>query len=79
MELYISDDKELFKSLLEHKSEIEKRSGLVFDWHELPEKKASRILITKSVQFDEQNQWIAQFDWIIDTMIKMKASFKKYL
>ncbi len=79
LELYISDDKELFKSLLEHKSEIEEKSGLVFDWRELPEKKASRILITKSVQFDEQNQWTAQFDWIMDTMIKMKAAFKKYL
>lgn len=79
LELYISDDKELFKSLLEHKSDIEGQSGLAFDWRELPEKKASRILITKSAQLDEQSQWTAQFDWIMDTMIKMKAAFKKYL
>ena len=79
LELYISDDKVLFNSLLEHKSEIENQSGLVFDWQALPEKKASRILITKPAQFDEKSQWAAQFDWIMDTMIKMKTTFKEYL
>ena len=79
LELYISDDKELFKSLLEHKSDIEAQSGLTFDWRELPEKKASRILITNSAQLDDQSQWTTQFDWIMDTMTKMKTAFKKYL
>lgn len=79
LDLYISDDKELFKSLFEHKIDIENQSGLAFDWRELPEKKASRILITKSAQLDEQSQWTAQFGWIMDTMIKMKTAFKKYL
>ena len=52
---------------------------MTFDWRELPERKASRIVIEKSVTFGDKNQWNAQFDWIIDVMLKMKKAFKKYL
>ena len=54
-------------------------AGLNFDWRELPERKASRIVIEKNVTFGDKNQWNAQFDWIIDVMLKMKKAFKKYL
>lgn len=33
----------------------------------------------KAVTFGDKNQWNTQFDWIIDTMLKMKKVFKKYL
>ena len=79
VELYISEDKELFLSLLSNKDEIEANAGLNFDWRELPERKASRIVIEKNVTFGDKNQWNAQFDWIIDVMLKMKKAFKKYL
>lgn len=49
VELYISDDKEFFKSLFQNKDSIEADAGLTFDWRELPERKASRIVIEKSV------------------------------
>ncbi len=49
-----------------------------FDWHELPNKKASRIVITKKVSFDAKNEWNNQFDWLIDAMIKMKKIFVRY-
>lgn len=79
VELYISEDKELFHSLLFNKDEIETNAGLNFDWRELPERKASRIVIEKNVTFGDKNQWNPQFDWIIDVMLKMKKAFKKYL
>ena len=79
VELYISEDKDLFHSLLEHKDDIEKDAELSFDWRELPERKASRIVIEKSVNFNDKTEWNAQFDWIIDTMVRMKQAFKKYL
>ena len=47
VELYINDDKELFKSLFAHKDEIEKNMEMELEWKELPERKASRILIEK--------------------------------
>lgn len=79
VELYISEDKDLFHSLFDNKDAIESDAGLTFDWRELPERKASRIVIEKSVTFGDKSQWNAQFDWIIDVMLKMKKAFKKYL
>ena len=40
VELYINDDKELFKSLFAHKDEIEKNMEMELEWKELPERKA---------------------------------------
>ena len=79
VELYIPEDKELFQSLLQNKDAIENESGLQYDWRELPERKASRIVITKSVDFGDKGQWGAQFAWIEETMLKMKKAFKKHL
>lgn len=79
VELYINDDKELFKSLFAHKDEIEKNMEMELEWKELPERKASRILIEKTVDLDDRATWQEQFDYIMDTCIKMKRAFKRYL
>ena len=79
LELYIDNSKELFHQLYEHKREIEADLGFELDWRELPEKKASRILITKKVNFNNRNKWQEQFDWLIEKTLKMRAAFKKYL
>ena len=79
VELYIDDDKELFKSLFAHKDEIEKNMEMELEWKELPERKASRILIEKTVDLDDRATWPEQFDYIMDTCIKMKRAFKRYL
>ena len=79
VEWYISDDKELFHKFQSHKEQIEKEMGMELDWRELPDKKASRILITHSADFDDKDSWSEQFDWIIDVALKMKKAFKKYL
>ena len=79
VELYINDDKELFKGLLVHKIEIESDMGMKLDWRELPERKASRILVEKKVQLSNHEEWQEQFVYIMDVLLKMKKSFKKYL
>ena len=79
VELYINDDKELFKSLFAHKDDIEKNMEMELEWKELPERKASRILIEKTVDLDDRATWPEQFDYIMDTCIKMKRAFKRYL
>ena len=79
VELYINDDKELFKSLFAHKDEIEKNMEMELEWKELPERKASRILIEKTVDLDDRATWPEQFDYIMDTCIKMKRAFKRYV
>lgn len=79
VELYINEDKELFNSLLQHKDDIEATAGFSFDWRELPEKKASRIVVQKSAALSNQSKWSEQFEWLVDVMLKMKSGFKKYL
>lgn len=79
VELYISDDKELYHTLLQNKGDIEETVGCSLDWRELPEKKASRILITNSAELSNKSKWKEQFDWLIDIMLRMKMGFKKYI
>lgn len=79
VELYISDDKELYQSLYVNKESIEHEMGCALDWRELPDKKASRIMLIKSVDFDNQSTWVNQFDWLMETTTKFKKVFKKHL
>lgn len=79
VELYINDDKELFKNLLAHKNEVEEIIGFPLEWRELPERKASRIIIEKEVNLDDRDDWSQQFEYIMDACMKMKEAFKKFL
>lgn len=81
IELRIYDNKELFDELFNYKENIESETGLEFEWQELPKnnEKISRIIIQKKVDFDNKEKWEEQFDWIIDTAIKMKKTFTKYI
>jgi len=78
VELYISDDKSIFHKFYQHRDAIEADIGFALDWRELPDKKASRILIEKSVNLDNHDEWNSQFDWIADTAVRFKKAFKKY-
>ena len=79
VEWYISDDRDLYYKFHDNKDAIEKEMGVSLEWNELPNKKASRILVYKDVDFDNKEQWSEQFDWMMDMAIKMKKAFKKYL
>ncbi|MBR6513346.1 MAG: DUF4268 domain-containing protein [Clostridia bacterium] len=79
VELYISDDKELYHRLYDNKVMIENEIGLQLEWNELPEKKASRILAYQTVDFDNKDDWPNQFDWLMDVAVKIKKAFKKYI
>ena len=79
VEWYIPDDKELYHKLYSNKDSIETEMGVELEWNELPEKKASRILVYKTVDFDNKDTWSEQFDWIMDMAMRMKKAFKKYL
>ena len=78
-ELYISDNKELFRSLLSHRDEIEKDIGEHLIWQELPDRKASRIRILHNADPDNRDKWEEQFEWIKSILIRMKNSFRKYI
>lgn len=75
VEVYIPDNKELYQHFLKHKDEIQQKTGVEYEWKELPEKKASRIIIEEPFDLRNQGEWPKQFDWIISQMIKMKSAF----
>ena len=37
------------------------------------------MLMKSKTDFDDPTNWPSQFDWIIDTLLKMKQAFKKYI
>lgn len=79
VEWYVADDKELYKELFSYKDSIENEIGVILEWNELPEKKASRIIAYKTVDFENKADWNNQFEWVADMAVKMKKAIKKYL
>jgi len=79
VEWNISDNKELYQKLYSYKDNIENEMGVKLDWRELPDKKASRIIISHTADFNNKDNWIEQFEWLMNIAMKMKKAFKKYL
>lgn len=78
VELYISDNKALYDKFYANKDEIEKIVGCNLDWRKLPEKKASRILITKQFDLNNESLFEEEVDWIKEYTLKFKKAFTKY-
>ncbi len=79
MEWYIIDDKELYHKFYTHKDAIEVEMGIPLEWNELPDKKASCITVSRPVDFDTQEAWPEQFDWMMDMAARMKKAFRRFL
>jgi hypothetical protein len=78
-ELYIPEEKELFRWLSNHKNEIEGELGEKPEWMELPNKKASRIRITMPADFELESKWEEYFAWLKNQGEKFRAVFQKYI
>lgn len=78
--VYIPNSKELYSCLESSKQEIENEIGLQFEWMELPDKQASRI-ITKQFNFDIYNtdSWLSHHQWLLETIEKIKPVFVKHI
>lgn len=80
VELYINDDKNLYDTLLEKKRVIEDELGFELDWQRLDNRSASRIkYYIKGLNFDNHSNYPELIDTTIDTAVKMRDVFKKYL
>jgi len=80
IELYINDNKELFDSLLEKQVKIENESKLSFDWQRLDNRKSSRIVYKiQGLNFDDHSNYNALMVEIIEKVIVMRKTFKKYI
>ena len=80
VELYISDDKELFDKLFEKKNLIEDELGLKLDWQRLDNSKASRIkYYINGLDFDNHSNYDELINKTIDLAVVMRDIFKKYI
>lgn len=78
-EIYISDKKELYQKLYSHKAEIESELEEKLEWMELPAKKASRIRVFTSGNFDEPVKWEVAFEWLLNEAEKFHRVFPKFI
>lgn len=80
VELYITNNKELFDKLYERKEEIESDLGFKLDWRRLDNSKASRIVYRiKGLNFDDHSNYNELMNKTIDLAVLMRDTFKKYI
>ncbi|MBE6423047.1 DUF4268 domain-containing protein [Succinivibrio dextrinosolvens] len=79
IEFKIFDNKKLFDIIYSHKKDIEEETGLTFDWDRNDDRLKSSISIEKKADLDNEKDWPNQFLWFMETALKMKKSFLKYL
>ena len=70
---------ELYRSLYERRDEIEEQLGFKMNWDELPENKASKIVVTLPGDFKDLNGNKVYFKWYCEKAIALKKVFSKYL
>lgn len=80
IDLYINDNKELFDSLYSKKDIIENDLGFKLIWDRLDNGKASRIKYNiKGLNYDNHSNYDELMNKVIDTAVKMRDTFKKYI
>ena len=80
VELYINDRKDVFDELYAKKDEIESELGYELSWDRLDGKKASRIKkYIYGLDFDNHDNYEDLMNETIETAIKMRDVFKKYI
>ena len=80
VELYITDNKELFDKLYQKKDEINADLGLELDWRRLNNSKASRIVtFIRGLNFDNHSNYNELMNKTIDLVVLMRDTFKKYI
>lgn len=74
-ELYMSDEnaKDLFHFLENDREEIEEGGNP--EWHELPEGKASRIVLRGSIDPTDKENWVKCFQWYTEAVSKFNKVF----
>ena len=80
VELYITDNKDLFDKLYQKKDEIEADLGFKLDWRRLNNSKASRIVtFIKGLNFDDHSNYDELMNETIDKAQIFARVFRKYV
>ncbi|MEX1995478.1 MAG: DUF4268 domain-containing protein [Candidatus Saccharimonadales bacterium] len=74
-EVYIPENKELFKTFELQKEKIERHLGSDIEWMELPRKKASRIKQSAPFDLSKETEWPDYFAWLLYRAESFRKSF----
>lgn len=74
-EVYIHEDKELFKKFELYKDKIEEHLGSDIEWMELPNRKASRIKQSATFDLNKVDKWPEYFAWLLYRAESFRKSF----
>lgn len=74
--LYIPDNKNIYNKLLGNRAEIEKTLDAAVEWRNA--KKASRFLISKSIDINNPTNWDEACNWLMDICLKVKHVTNKF-
>lgn len=75
--IYISDNKDFYRTLTSDKDAIEAKLEGYVVWKEA--NKAARFYLTKPLDFDNEDSWQDVFKWYCENAILLKSIIKKYL
>jgi len=79
-EVYIINNKEIFKEFEKNKEIIEKEFGEELEWQLLPDRAASRIKIIKTnCDLENEDNWEEYVNWLIGKLEKLYYVFNKRL
>lgn len=73
------DAKEVFRELYEQRDAIERAIGESLDWREMPNKKASRVVLFKSADRYKEETWPEQFAWLREKLETFDRVFRPLL
>jgi hypothetical protein len=79
VELYIPNNKNIFDQLHRYREEIEEETGIRFNWRRLDDKIASIIRIKENFLIQKEDDFSEGFDWLMNSAMKMKSAFLKYI
>ena len=78
--LWITDNKDLFDSMKEHRAEVEATTGFPLDWDRLDNKKAAVICATiPGLDFKKQDNYPELMNKAIDMVLAEKKAFAPYI
>lgn len=79
IEFHVPNDKALFRAIARYGDEINAETGIDYEWNDMPDKKASKAYHEKKFKIKDNNDWETEFEWIIDSVLKLKKAIKKHV
>lgn len=76
---WISHDKDLYSKLLAHRDSIEADLDFVVDWDDRPDRKASKLVISRQGDFLDEDQSQELVEWLVTTGDTFARVLPKYL